>query len=293
MTIEKKYARITASFLFGAALIGLIVSILGIALVFPMRAAAEKITGSFLEASHTTLTTTASVLEAVNRTIGNVDNSIVLLSESTQNAAESLQSTADIAGNVATFVGDSLNNTLTETRTSLETAEKTAAAVDTTLAFITSIPYIGARYNPDKGLAQSIAKINDSLTPMANNLDKLTADLHSTSQDLGGMRSGLTGISENLTEMSESVKEIHQSTLAYQRDVQRTLEQIEFAQKHYKTWLIILTILAIIFFLWAAAAQIGLMLQARALWKSGSLNIEQNKKDPTGLDADPLDPDLT
>ncbi len=264
--MNRFFSRITATFLFIGAIIGLVLSLAAIVLVFPIRTRLEAGLGDILSLSHNGLTTTSDVLDVMDETLTSVDGSLILLVDSTRNAAEKLQTTSDMATSIAGVVGDGFLNVITETQSSLDAASNTARLVDDTLAFISAIPYIGARYAPENTLEDTIQGISTSLDPMSTNLGNIRDDLNNTAKDIGGIQSSLVSLADNLDGMVTSIEKAQTSTQEYMETVDKLIEKVEFAQKNYRTWLTIAAVLMVAFFLWTAAAQIGLIMQAKLMW---------------------------
>ncbi len=125
---------------------------------------------------------------------------------------------------------------------------------------------IGAKYAPEKTLETTFQGISTSLDPMTTTLGDLRTDMEKTATDIGGIRTGLDNLADSLEEIDTSIQDTQTATQEYITTVDKLITSVETAQKHYKTWLTIATILTIIFFLWMTAAQVGLMMQAKAMW---------------------------
>ena len=264
--MSKLFMRVTAAFLVCGAVIGLLLSLAMIVLVFPAKAAVTTAVGETLTLSHSALTTTAEILEVVNDTLGEVDSSFSLLVTSTRSTAESLKTTSELTTSIAGLVGSGLSNVITETQDSLKAASKTARVVDDVLAVISAVPLFRTRYAPENTLESTIQGISTSLDPMETTLGDIRKDLNQTAGDLGGIRTSLDDLADSLDKISASIDDAQTAADQYQETVDGLIEKVEFAQKNYRTWLTILAILMVAFFLWMAAAQVGILMQARAMW---------------------------
>ena len=271
--MSKLFIRITSAFLVFGAVIGLLLSLAMIVLVFPAKAAVTTAVGETLTLSHSALTTTSDILEVVDDTLGEVDSSFSLLVESTRSTAESLKTTSELTTSIAGLVGSGLSNVITETQDSLKAASKTARVVDDVLAVISAVPLFKTRYAPENTLESTIEGISTSLDPMETTLGNIRKDLNQTAGDLGGMRTSLDDLANSLEKSSASIDDAQTATEEYQKTVDGLTEKVENAQKHYKTWLTILAILVIAFFLWMAAAQVGILMQGRAMWTGKPLQF--------------------
>jgi len=293
--------RLTAAFLYFGSIIGLLFSIAVIASVFPIRAKLADGLDESLAVTHKGLTTTSNILTTIDTTLTKVDRSLTVLVDSARDTSESLKTTSEMATSIASLVGDSFTAVINETQSSLEVAGKTARIVDNTLAIIAAVPIIGARYEPENTLEDSINGISNSLDPMTNNLGEVRDDLKQTAEDLSGIRSSLDTLADSLENILGSIEDTQKSTQEYIATVNTLIDKVEFIQKNFRTWLTILSVLAILFFLWMAAAQIGMMMQAKALWvgypkepvevrhngKEEKVEIEPIEKDPPQPQTDP------
>jgi archaellum component FlaC len=264
--MKRFFPRLTAAFLFLGSIIGLLFSIAIIALVFPIRAKLVVGLDESLALTHKGLTTTSNILTTIDNTLTKVDGSLTVLVDSARDTSASLKTTSEMATSIASLVGDSFTAVIDKTQSSLDVAGKTARIVDDTLALIAAVPIIGARYEPENTLEDSINGISTSLDPMTTNLGEVRDDLKQTAEDLGGIRSSLDTLADSLEDILGSVEDTQKSTQEYIATVNTLIDKVEFIQKNFRTWLTILSILAILFFLWMAAAQVGMMMQAKALW---------------------------
>lgn len=281
--MSKLFMRVTSAFLVFGAVIGLLLSLAMIVLVFPAKAAVTTAVGETLSLSHSALTTTAEVLEVVNDTLGEVDSSFSLLVESTRSTAESLKTTSELTSSIAGLVGSGLSNVITETQDSLKAASKTARVVDDVLAVISAVPLFRTKYAPENTLESTIQGISSSLDPMETTLGDIRTDLNQTAGDLGGIRTSLDDLADSLDKISASIDDAQTAADQYQETVDGLIEKVEFAQKNYRTWLTVAAILVIAFFLWMAAAQVGILMQARAMWTGKPLQL-------TGFEVKPEKP---
>jgi hypothetical protein len=292
--------RLTATFLYFGSIIGLLFSVAFIALVFPIRAKLVVGLDESLALTHKGLITTSNILTTIDTTLTKVDGSLTVLVNSARDTSESLKTTSEMATSIASLVGDSFTAVINKTQTSLEVAGKTARIVDDTLAIIAAVPIIGARYEPENTLEDSINGISTSLDPMTTNLGVVRDDLKQTAEDLGGIRSSLDTLADSLEDILGSVEDTQKSTQEYLATVNTLIDKVEFIQKNFRTWLTILSVLAILFFSWMAAAQVGMMIQAKALWvgipkepveirhngKEKEIEIEPIEKDPSQPQTD-------
>lgn len=283
--MSKLFARITAAFLYFGAVIGLLLSLSMIVLVFPARAKIAVALGDTLDLTHNALITTSDILDVVDDTLGEVDSSFSLLVESTRSTSESLKGTSELTTSIAGLVGSSLSKVIGETQESLEAASKTARLIDDALTIITAVPLFRTRYEPENSLESTIAGISTSLDPMESALGNIQEDLDRTAGDLGGIRTSLSGLADSLEKISDSIDDAQTATDEYRKTVDQLIEKVEYTQKHYKTWLTILAILVIAFFLWMAAAQVGIMLQARAMWTGKPIQFAR-VEEKAGIDAE-------
>ena len=126
---------------------------------------------------------------------------------------------------------------------------------------------------------------------MESALGNIQEDLDRTAGDLGGIRTSLSGLADSLEKISDSIDDAQTATDEYRKTVDQLIEKVEYTQKHYKTWLTILAILVIAFFLWMAAAQVGIMLQARAMWTGKPIQFAR-VEEKAGIDAEPVNAEI-
>jgi len=126
--------------------------------------------------------------------------------------------------------------------------------------------------NP-KHAGSSITGISTSLDPMESALGNIQDDLDRTAGDLGGIRTSLDDLADSLDNISASIDDAQTAADQYQETVDGLIEKVEYVQKNYRAWLTVAAILIIAFFLWMAAAQVGILMQARAIWSGKPLQF--------------------
>jgi methyl-accepting chemotaxis protein len=189
------------------AVIGVIISIVGLFSVWRYKPVVEQGLIEGVEIISQTLITTKEGLAGVDEALRSVDETMALLENSAKTAADSLEDTSPLIRSIGDLFGKDFTGVVKDTQKSLASAETGAKLIDDTLGFIGGIPFVGARYAPDTPLNTSIHEISKSLnglpetfTDMQEGLDQAADNLELIQEDVADLGGKIAGVKDDLSE---------------------------------------------------------------------------------------------
>jgi len=267
------YALITA------AVLGLILSLAGLvflAVSFPRLSA--NLTGTLSGVSKA-LTITRDSLDIADTALLDADTALESLTATLDGVTTTLEASDDTFSSLSTLLGTDLPETIQATQASLDSAQVSAKNIDGVLTSLSKIPLLGRIvYNPEVPLNETIGGISDSL-------DAIPASLTSAKRGIDTVRTNLDDITIHLETISASTDQITASTGEARQvidDYQTLLDSLQIriadmqsqlpGQVELAGWI------AVIFLLWLALAQLGLLTQGLDL-----LTRSRKNSQPAGI----------
>ena len=250
------------------AALGILISLVGIVLIWTvglrLRANIEQI----LTTADSSLSTTDSGLIVLSNSLANTRDSISLMEITSLDISKSIDQTIPMIDSTSVLVGDNMVEIIQRTQDSLDSAQSSAKLVDDTLGLITSLPIIGQRYAPSQSLSDSIQKVSQSLDGLPDTLTGLQTNLNHTATDMQAVQDQFTSLSINLQHIEANVQSAQEVVKQYQEQVSSLKVSVANLRSGLPLWILVGQVIATLFLVWLAVAQIGLILQGRQLMRS-------------------------
>lgn len=262
-------ARAIGIMLMSAAVLGLLLSVLGFGLVWWAE-------GRINERVERAATQAREALDATEALLIAVDDSLAGAESELEAVRTALDSTARTTRDFGALAGGDAATVISDTRTALQSLSRTAGVIDTTLRVVSDLPLVGsARYRPDVPLAESIERVEQSLAPLPTqlveaerNLNRTAASIESIRDELGD-RPGRPGANTTLRAAQDSVA-AYRATVD---DLQRSTARVEKDFARALRWA---NLFASLLLVWLAVAQIGLLTQGYEWWRRGAHQARSN-----------------
>jgi len=271
------YAITGFSFSLAAAL-GIIVSILGIVFVWRLvPGTTERLvdTATFAQRA---LNSTEDLLVVADSTLNEAEDNIALIAGATQDVADTLDQTSDIATTVADAVGEEFTGVVENTQTALGALESSAKLVDDTLSFISNLPLLGAKYSNKTPLYSSVVEINESLDEVPKTLENLQDNLDSTAAAFTVLNDSVGILADNVSEIETSLEDAGKVVKDYQVLVDEAQDKTANAVEKLPRWVRWAAIGLTVLMVWLIVIQSGLLM-------FGAEMAGLKKEKPEGLEA--------
>jgi methyl-accepting chemotaxis protein len=269
--------RIAGILSVAGAIIGVIISIVGLVSVWRFKPVVEQELIGGVEIISQMLITTKEGLASVDEALRSVDETMALLESSAKTASDSLEDTSPLIRSIGDLFGKDFTGVVKDTQKSLASAETGAKLIDDTLGLIGGIPFIGARYAPDTPLNTSIREISKSLnglpesfTDMQEGLEQAADNLELIQEDIADLGGKITGVKGNLSEAHDVIGQ-------YKTALVDLNDRIAVFKKRLPGIINGAAFCLSVILLWVLLTQTGFLLQNLKLFRKEALIRPENK----------------
>ncbi len=255
--------RIFGLLLIIAAIGGLIISIAGIYYLW-------RLEPSMVSGMQNTVTLLADTLEATSQglvvTKDALKNSVGMIGNmqtTLETTAKTIESTDPMINDIAELMDKQLPDTIRATQQSLNTAQESAAVIDSVLGTLSSIPLLGSGigYSPDVPLATALGDVSKSLEGLPESFAGMEENLRNTQSNVQTFQADLTVVAESVGQIEASVAQYEQVVNAYQESLGQVQSQMAQLSTNAPTYVHTLVVAITAFLVWMILAQIGLFTQ--------------------------------
>ncbi len=247
--------------LLAGALLGTLLSAGGLVLVWVEAPRAAAGASGLMDLAARSLDTTQSGLSLISSSLDQSRQSIQLMESTAAEIGTSLDQTVPMVHSTANLVGDNMTSIISKTQSSLASARASAQFVDDTIGLINSLPLLGKRYASTGSLSGSIEQVSKSLDGLPASLTALSGDLNASADNLQQIHDRVDGLSGDIRRMDASAAQAQDVVRRYQALVSELQADAAAARKNAPGIIQAVKWAATLFFLWLAAAQVGLALQ--------------------------------
>ena len=236
------------------------------------------------------LQTTLVGLDVIDQVVTNVYSSTLYLDDATKALAQTVENTDQFFDSAGSFVGENLNNTITNTQRTIESAQSSALVVDNILTALSNIPLIGLDYNPQTPLSSALGDVSTSLDPLQESLQGFQDNLLATQSNLQLFVKQLEFLDQNISEINQNLAASQDVIDNYQEQVTSLKSWIDKAIISMPTWVTAMCVIISIFILMIIFVQGAILLQGiYLLTGEDSKNISVKEK--TGIEARMIEQD--
>ena len=255
--------RIIGVLLILAAILGLVFSL---GAMYVMWSAQGRITTGLqttIDLLSQTLETTAQGLVVTQQALQSSVDLIGNLQTTVETTAKAISSTNPLLDDISGLMSEKLPETVRATQTSLETAQQSAATIDTVLRALSSIPLIGPSigYDPEVSLSEALGQVAQNLETIPDTFLSMQDSLTNTQDNLQIFESDLTTMAASVGQIQSSVSQYDQVIGGYQASLERLIARLDLISKNLPNIVRMVTIGLTAFLVWMAIAQLGLITQ--------------------------------
>lgn len=273
--------RIAGYLLLTAAVIGVLISIIGIIFVNSYMSKTRALAIDSADTLYELTQLTDKTLDNVNDSIDKIAMALTSLEGMTQGVADSVKVAVPTLDELSAMVGTDLPKTVDSMQSSLETAAVSAKNIDSILVTISKIPFLGgAVYNPDKPLSDTLLDVSGSLddlpaslSRMQKGIDEARINLNDANLNMGNVTKSVDAIVTNVDSAKKSIQEYKVLTGKFQA-------RIDEIRQDVPRFLNLFTFVIIGSLVWLLLAQISLFLQGLDLINTKIVNVVEVKDEP-------------
>lgn len=242
--------------------VGLVISVLGLILVFTLNGQVASNADHSLEIAVDALASTQQNLDLTDRALGEARVALSTTETFVEEAGSGLENTGALMGSLSQILGNDLPDVIEDTQDSLSAAEEGAAVIEDVLRGLNAISGLtGLSYDPEVSLTESFASMNESLGAIPATLAELDDSLEGAQQNLDDIQTALSQVATPLTESELVLAEAQASVQAYTSTIEQLAQAVDDLRAVLPAW-IRTAVLALYFLLvWLAVSQIGLLWQ--------------------------------
>ncbi|RPI83990.1 MAG: hypothetical protein EHM41_14520 [Chloroflexi bacterium] len=250
--------RVFGIFLMLLSAAALILTVYGIFQLWEIKASTTESLTYNLEIISTTLTTTSDGLIVVEEALDTAKLNIASLELTTDQLASSIRDTQPMITSLEIMIGEEVPETITATRTSLNSAQSSALLVDRMLQAISNIPLLGLdRYVPNPPLNETLRDVSSNLEDITPSLETMAESLDTAGKNLNTIHGQVIDIGDQIGDIKDNIEdgelvlEEYQKTVAdlqlqiqeVSEDVPGAIDRIFWAVTFVLGWLIITQIM--------------------------------------------------
>jgi hypothetical protein len=255
--------RIFGFLLIIAAILGLIISIVGIYYVWHIEPAMVSGMQNTVNLLSATLETTSQGLVVTKDALRNSVDMIGNMEMTLQTTAKAIDSANPMFDEITTLMDKQLPTTIQATQKSLNTAQESAQVIDSVLGTLSSIPLLGASigYNPDVPLAQALGDVSQSLNGLPESFAGMKTSLQNTQNNIQTFQADLSMVTASVSQIQDSVSQYEMVVDNYHTSLQQVQAQLDLFSQNVPTYVHTFVIALTFFLVWMILAQIGLFTQ--------------------------------
>lgn len=263
-----------------AAIIGLIFSIAGIALVWVVKAPLTANLVNAIDLIDTTLDATNSGLVVVDDTLTRTISDFKTLESTLQTASKGVDDSVPMVESLSGLLSESIPQAIDATQTGLTTLQDAAGTLETTLQLVTSIPFLPIEnYAPEVSFKTALEDVSESLDAIPQSLSEMEETLNSTQGNLVMLAAQVRIMSRGISDLKSDLYEIQLVIRKYQDVITTIQDKVTALRENMNTIITVTAWLFTIIFIWLGIAQIGLLTQGleRVRWPQEKAAVEDGE----------------
>lgn len=260
-----------------AAIIGLIFSIAGIALVWGVKAPLTASLINTIDMIDTTLNATSSGLVVVDDTLTRTISEMNTLGNTVQTASKGVDDSVPMVESLSGLLSGSIPEAIEATQTGLTTLQDAAGTLESTLQLLTSIPFLPIEnYAPEVSFTTALEDVSQSLDAIPESLAEMEGTLNSTQGNLVMLAAQIRIISRGISDLKADLYEIQLVLDQYQDVISTVQEKVDAFRANMYAIITVTAWVFTIIFIWLGIAQIGLLTQGieRVNWPPAKKTVE-------------------
>lgn len=290
--------RLLGTFVMIAGMIGLLLSLAGIAGIWMARPILTTSLNTALTTLTTSVDTSKNALVATDQALTAGITSVDALSQMLSATATTVEDTQPVIDQLNSVMGETLPATLKTATDSIDTASEAALSLegaiksfDTLRTILSAAPLVGALipatdgYNPEKPLADSLGELSKSLQEMPATFEDISANVDKADDNLEQIKGNLNTMSENVTLISSSLSDYKTMIGESEKSMDNLKTMLTSLQDKLGTIINTATLVLGLFFLWLLAAQVVIFSQGYELFHGTAGRMEA--KAPQAVPEEP------
>jgi len=258
--------------------LGILLSLFFLVLTWRVRQPVTEKLQNALTQTSSILQTTIVGLDVIDQVVTNVYSTTLYLNDATAALSQTIANTGQFIDSAGSFVGEDLNNTITNTQRTLESAQSSALVIDNILTTLSSVPLIGINYNPSEPLSSALGKVSASLDPLQESLKSFQDNLTATRTNMQIFTDQLKLMGQNITNLNQNLAASQKVIDNYRDQVTSMKSWVDNAVTSLPTWVTTVCVVISFFILLLVMVQSAILLQAIYLLKTPGTEIKETSE---------------
>ena len=264
--MKNTFGRITGSLLIFAAILGLVISLSGLAVTWIYKPAiTESLQGS-LSLIGNSLAATAEGMDLIQQSLQTLEASVASIESTMSTASKTIEDTLPMMVTMATLLDEELPTTVGAVQTSLNSAYETAQVIDSVLTALTFLNR--DMYNPEVHLHISLANISESMNALPVSFSSMAENIEDTKHNMQVIQVDFVLMQDAVRQIGNSINQYEQIINDYRTTLDRVQTEIEQLNARISTTITLIALGMTFFLIWMAIAQLGLLYQGMELLRS-------------------------
>lgn len=286
--MSKSLSRVTGSLLIGAAILGLVISLVGLVLVWIYKPVVTKNLQGSLTLVANSLDATAKGMDLIQQSLQTLEASVASIEGTLSTATQTIEDTLPMMDTMATMLDTELPSTVGAVQTSLNSAYETAKVIDSVLTALTFLNR--DMYNPAVPLHTSLANISESMNSLPASFSSMAEDIGDTKHNTQIMQVDLTLMKDAVRQISSSLSQYEQILADYQKTLQNVQLEIQQLNAHLASTITLFALGMTLFLIWLAFAQLGLLNQGLDMLRRQKQETLPQNEQAALVESDPDNP---
>ena len=261
--MNNSFRRITGSLLIFAAILGLVLSLSGLAITWIYKPTITESLQSSLSLIENSLVTTAEGMDLIQQSLQTLEASVASIESTMSTASKTIEDTLPMMDTMAMLLDEELPTTVGAVQTSLNSAYETAQVIDSVLTALTFLNR--DMYNPEVPLHISLANISESLNALPVSFSSMAENIGDTKHNLQVIQVDFVLMQDAVRQIGNSINQYEQIINDYLTTIDRILTEIELLNARISTTINLIALGLTFFLIWMAIAQLGLLYQGMEL----------------------------
>lgn len=276
--MKNPLGRITGTLLIFAAILGLILSLVGLAVTWIYKPVITESLYNSLNLVSRSLAATAQGMELIQQSLQTLEASVTSIEGTMSTASQTIEDTLPMMDTMATLLDEELPTTVEAIQTSLNSAYETAEVIDSVLTALTFLNR--DMYNPEVPLHTSLADISESLNALPASFSSMATNIEDTRHNTQVMQVDVVLMQDAIRQIGASISQYEQIITEYSNTLIKVQSEIEQLKERLAMMITLIAVAMTFFFIWLAIAQLGL------LYQGNELLSRQNQEQTPKLSSD-------
>jgi len=196
------------------------------------------------------------------------------LAETLRATGESVENAIPLLESVRQVTTIDLPDTVRSTQVALDAAQASAKVIDTAMAILRAIPFLGLGGASEAPLGETLKNVSASLDDIPTTLLSMDESLSTSTEDMAEMPAMLTDMAANVDSIRTNLKDAQVVTDQFLVTMASLEGKVTVAREKTPATLDRIALMLTLVMLWLAMTQIGLLVQGMGMLRPARVEVE-------------------